>query len=106
MDDSKAIVVKDIVKHYGDVHAVDGVSFDVRSGEIFSLLGPNGAGKTTAISMAVTMAYTYTNQKTLSLTGTSSDMPNMALSWKLVQPDRFSMTITSTTHRTCMSTLQ
>lgn len=38
-------------KNFGDVYAVQGVSFDVQAGEIFSLLGPNGAGKSTIISM-------------------------------------------------------
>ena len=38
-------------KSYGALAAVDGVSFDVRDGEIFGLLGPNGAGKTTTINM-------------------------------------------------------
>jgi ABC-2 type transport system ATP-binding protein len=51
MDNSKAIQVQDLHKNYGDVYAVQGVSFDVQAGEIFSLLGPNGAGKTTTISM-------------------------------------------------------
>ena len=40
-----------LVKRYGDVEAVRGLSFAVRRGEVFGLLGPNGAGKTTAISM-------------------------------------------------------
>jgi ABC-2 type transport system ATP-binding protein len=40
-----------LVKRYGDVEAVRGLSFAVRHGEVFGLLGPNGAGKTTAISM-------------------------------------------------------
>jgi ABC-2 type transport system ATP-binding protein len=46
-----AIEVNDLHKTFGDVKAVDGASFQVRQGEIFSLLGPNGAGKTTLLSM-------------------------------------------------------
>ncbi len=46
-----AIEVKDLYKSFGELKAVQGVSFNVKKGEIFSLLGPNGAGKTTTISM-------------------------------------------------------
>jgi ABC-2 type transport system ATP-binding protein len=46
----KAIEVRGLCKDYGNVHAVQDVSFDVYQGEIFSLLGPNGAGKTTTLS--------------------------------------------------------
>lgn len=45
------IQVRDLVKTYGDVHAVDGISFDVMPGEVFGFLGHNGAGKTTTIRM-------------------------------------------------------
>src|SRR5437867_5081438 len=49
------ILVRDLVKTYGEVTAVAGVSFDVAAGEIFAFLGPNGAGKTTTIQMLTTL---------------------------------------------------
>ena len=49
------IHAQDLVKTFGTVKAVDGVSFDVREGEIFAFLGPNGAGKTTTIQMLTTL---------------------------------------------------
>ncbi|RLK55360.1 ABC transporter ATP-binding protein [Actinokineospora cianjurensis] len=49
--DVEAIVVDDIHKSYGDLRAVDGVSFTVHHGEFFGILGPNGAGKTTALEI-------------------------------------------------------
>jgi len=49
---TRAIVeVMDLTKVFGQNRALDGISFDIRFGEIFGLLGPNGAGKTTAISV-------------------------------------------------------
>ena len=45
------IVVRDLHKHFGEVKAVNGVSFEARDGEITGLLGPNGAGKTTTLRM-------------------------------------------------------
>ena len=46
-----AIRVRGLTKRYGDIQAVDGIDFDVASGEIFGLLGPNGAGKTTTVEI-------------------------------------------------------
>jgi ABC-2 type transport system ATP-binding protein len=45
------VTVKDLRKQYGDTVAVDGISFEVKKGEIFGILGPNGAGKTTTLEM-------------------------------------------------------
>jgi len=52
---SPILEVNTLVKKYGDFAAVNGISFDIKEGEIFSLLGPNGAGKTTTISMLSTL---------------------------------------------------
>jgi ABC-2 type transport system ATP-binding protein len=49
--DEPVIRVSDLKKYYGDVKAVDGVSFEVARGEVFGMLGPNGAGKTTTIEI-------------------------------------------------------
>ena len=45
------IIARDLRKSFGDFHAVDGISFEVKRGEIFGFLGANGAGKTTAMRM-------------------------------------------------------
>jgi ABC-2 type transport system ATP-binding protein len=51
-----AIDVRGLVKRYGEIEAVRGVEFAVKTGEVFGFLGPNGAGKTTTINMLCTLA--------------------------------------------------
>src|SRR4030065_545062 len=46
-----AIEVENLTKRYGDLLAVNGISFNVRNGEVFAFLGPNGAGKTTTVEI-------------------------------------------------------
>jgi ABC-2 type transport system ATP-binding protein len=56
MDSSDYIIeVRELEKSFNDIKAVDGVSFKIRKGELFSLLGPNGAGKSTTIRMLTTV---------------------------------------------------
>jgi ABC-2 type transport system ATP-binding protein len=45
------ITARDLRKSYGDLRAVDGVTFEVAPGEFFGILGPNGAGKTTTLEI-------------------------------------------------------
>ncbi|MCF8012317.1 MAG: ATP-binding cassette domain-containing protein [Clostridiales bacterium] len=52
---SKIIKVEDLVKKYGDVTAVNNISFTIDEGDIFAFLGPNGAGKSTAIKILTTV---------------------------------------------------
>ena len=54
MDDF-IVKVEGLTKSFGNLKAVDGVSFEVRQGEIFGFLGPNGAGKTTTINVLTTL---------------------------------------------------
>ncbi|GAB6088756.1 ABC transporter ATP-binding protein [Spirochaeta dissipatitropha] len=49
------IKVQELVKRYGDLQALDNLSFEVQEGEIFGLLGPNGSGKTTAINCILSL---------------------------------------------------
>ena len=51
-----AIEVSNLTKRYGEVLAVNDISFSVKKGELFGFLGPNGAGKTTTINMLTGLA--------------------------------------------------
>jgi ABC-2 type transport system ATP-binding protein len=56
MSSQPAVEAIDLVKHFGDTVAVDGVSFEVPTGTVLGLLGPNGAGKTTTVRMLTTLS--------------------------------------------------
>jgi ABC-2 type transport system ATP-binding protein len=47
--------VRNLVKRYGEIEAVRGISFAIQQGEIFGLIGPNGAGKTTTLRILATL---------------------------------------------------
>ena len=55
MSVSAAVEINDLVKIFGEVRALDGLSFQIRKGEIYGLIGPNGAGKTTALRITSTL---------------------------------------------------
>lgn len=55
-DSLPAVEVANLTKHYGEVLALNDISFSVRKGELFGFLGPNGAGKTTTINMLTGLA--------------------------------------------------
>jgi ABC-2 type transport system ATP-binding protein len=55
--DNVVVDVQNLVKGYGDVKAVNGLSFKVMAGETFGMLGPNGAGKTTTVEIIEGLRY-------------------------------------------------
>jgi len=71
------IVVNDLVKNYGNVQAVNGISFQVFEREIFGLLGPNGAGKTTTLEIIETLREKTSGSVTVD--GLSTDRDSNAI---------------------------
>ena len=63
--DGYAIEVENLTKRYGDLLAVDDISFTVSKGEVFALLGPNGAGKTTTVEIIDTIRIPTSGKVTL-----------------------------------------
>lgn len=75
------IVLKNVVKSYGSVRALDGVSIDVKRGDIFGFLGPNGAGKTTSIR--VMMDFVRADKGAIKIAGLDSHKDAVKLKTKI-----------------------
>jgi ABC-2 type transport system ATP-binding protein len=82
-----AIAVSDLVKTYGEVRAVRGVSFEVAAGEVFGFLGPNGAGKSTTINMLCTLAKPTAGRATVAGHDVVADRDNVRRNIGLVFQD-------------------
>src|SRR5687768_12941446 len=54
-DPSSPIVAQNLVRSFGEIHAVAGVDLEIKAGEVFGFLGPNGAGKSTTVRMLTTL---------------------------------------------------
>ena len=67
LPDLPALIVRDLVKRFGDREVIRGVSFDVPTGQVCALLGPNGAGKTTTMHML--LGLTLPTSGTISISG-------------------------------------
>src|SRR6187401_2491969 len=65
MNNSKAIICKNLTKQFGNFKAVDQITFDVEQGEIFGFLGANGAGKTTAMRMLCGLSFPTSGKATV-----------------------------------------
>jgi ABC-2 type transport system ATP-binding protein len=81
------ISVRDLYHRYGDFTAVDGISFEVKEGEIFSFLGPNGAGKSTAINVLITLLPVQEGSATVAGYNVAKDPQNVRESIGIVFQD-------------------
>jgi ABC-2 type transport system ATP-binding protein len=77
MNDRIMISVSGLKKFFGDVKAVNGISFDVKKGEVFGLLGPNGAGKTTTIKLLLGLL--EPNEGTIKIMGLNPEIDEVQI---------------------------
>lgn len=82
--DEKIITVRNLEHRFGDLRAVDGISFDVYQGEVFSFLGPNGAGKSTTINLLTTMMKIQNGEAIVSGHAVSTDSESVRRSIDIV----------------------
>ena len=85
--DNNIITVSGLVKKFDDFTAVDGISFEVKKGEIFAFLGPNGAGKSTTIKMLTTLLHPTSGQIILNGFNPSHDKDGVRKSLGIVFQD-------------------
>ena len=78
------ITVRNLEHRFGDIRAVDGISFDVHQGEIFSFLGPNGAGKSTTINLLTTLMKIQKGEATIAGYNVSTDSESVRRSIGIV----------------------
>lgn len=81
------IQVSNLSKKFGDITAVDNISFSVRKGEIFAFLGPNGAGKSTTIKMLTTLLTPTSGKINLNGYDPVTDSKNVRSSFGIVFQD-------------------
>jgi ABC-2 type transport system ATP-binding protein len=84
---AKIIEVKELTKKFKDFLAVDNISFDVESGEIFAFLGPNGAGKSTTIKMLTTLLEPTKGQILIDGANPNTDQDKVRKSFGIVFQD-------------------
>lgn len=84
---SAAIKATNVVKTFGEIKAVDNISFEVKPGEIFAFLGPNGAGKSTTIKMLTTMLRPTSGQLLLNGHDVARDQDNARKAFGIVFQD-------------------
>jgi ABC-2 type transport system ATP-binding protein len=76
-DPNAAIVVRDLVKTFGERRALDGISLEVRRGELFCLLGPNGGGKSTLFRILATLSFPVSGSAAIAGHDVVADAPSV-----------------------------